>query len=206
MTAGDSFYDCRTSALRAARDLYGPTSFEYLSVGIAFGLCGVGTVPVPTPTEILTNNGLESTAVPFTFVGTGAVYVRSGTTPHGGRGYATLGITNSGFGYFYSNPGSFDSNTANATLSFWVWITTADSSTSPTDRMYVEFKDSSTGVLLGQVAVLSNRDATSGYVKKSYNVMAYKGYPLQLQFRVLNDGNGPTTFKVDDISIALTVY
>ena len=66
-------------------------------------------------------------------------------------------------------------NVASATLSFWVRIDTAETTTTTQfDRLQVQIRNSSNTVL-ATLATYSNLDKNSSYVLKTFNLNAYRG-------------------------------
>jgi len=200
------FAGARTACLYAASDLYGAGSFKYIEVQTAFGLCGVGIVPVPNPTNLLVNGGFEGDSNPWVLSGSGVVYQRSGPEKKAGFGYMKLGINNGLTGYvsqsFFIPP-----NSVKANFTFWLWITTSDSNTVGHDRLWIEIKNTTNSALVSQVIVFSNVDATATYVQYAYDLLPFKNIPdLRMDFRVGNDANAPTTFRLDEVYFNTVTY
>jgi len=199
------FYDARIAMLYATEDLYG-SGFIYEEVQTAWGLCGVGLVPVPSPTNEITNGGFEGTQSPWQLSGAGVAWVRSGTQHKAGNGYIQFGITNSATGQAYQNF-NLPANAVSLNFTFWLWTTTSDVLTSIRDEFWVEIHNSTNGALIDQLAVFSNMDATTAYVQKSYSLLNYMGVSgLQILFRATNDNNAPTTFRVDEVYVNEVYY
>jgi Zn-dependent metalloprotease len=205
-TSTTQFYDARLAMLYACEDLYGE-GFYFEEIQTAWGLVGVGSVPVPNPTDEVVNGGFEGTQSPWTLSGTGVGWVRSGTQKKAGSGYLQLGLSNSCSGNAYQGPIAFPANSVQINLTFWVWITSSDSLTVIHDRMWVEIRNSTNASIINQLAILTNMDATSGYVQKSYNLELYTGLGgFQLSFRSTNDGANPTTFRIDEVYLDVIYY
>jgi hypothetical protein len=68
--------------------------------------------------------------------------------------------------------------------------------------LFVEIRNTS-GSLLRTVATYSNLNkGTAGvYSQKSFDVSAYKGQTVRVQFRSSTDSSVATTFRVDDASL-----
>jgi hypothetical protein len=170
-------------------------------------------------TEALTDGGFESaTASTNSAPGwTGTSTVSGHNTIVVGTGNAHAGSAN---GYFGSANSETDTLTQTftipstataASLTFWVNIVTQETTTSTAyDTLKVEIHNSS-GTLLATPLTLSNLNATSDsnttgtYFKPAaISLATYKGQTLQLVFRAATDSSLPTTFRVDDVSVALT--
>jgi Zn-dependent metalloprotease len=210
MTSGTDFAGARTATLNAASDLFGgTTSTQYDTVATAWcavgvGSCPGGATPTPTPTggdELLINGGFEGSASPWVGSGTGYFYVNPGNYPHGGTGYIYFGVNNSVSGQSYQQVTV--PSTATGALTFWLNVTSSETTTTTQyDRLFVEVRNTS-GTLLSTIATYSNLDkGTAGvYSQKSLNLSAYKGQTVRLQFRGTTDGSLATTFRVDDVSL-----
>lgn len=208
MTSDDTFLDARLATLRAARDLYGINSQDYLSVGAAWALVGVGSMPYANQINILVNGELETSELPWQMVGVGAVaYVADGSDGHSSRGYAVLGGANSVQGSL-SQSGLYIPTVSVATnLTFYMWVTTQETTANfQNDKLFVEVK-SAAGVSY-QVGQFSNLNAGTGYVKRGpISLNAYAGWSnITISFRVVNNGNLYTTFRIDTVSLATSTF
>lgn len=171
------------------------------------------TVPVSLTvngggTQLVTNGGFEKSASPW--LGTGhSHWAADPVVPyqlppqtgfHSGRGYAYLGGANTAGGALYESL-TIPATATRANLSFFLRTATAEATTSVQyDKLFVEITDTSARVL-ARVATFSNVDSSGYRLKGGYNLLAYKGQTILLQFRVLTDETRPTTFYIDDVSI-----
>jgi len=205
-TSTTQFYDARLAMLYATEDLYGE-GFYFTEVQTAWGLVGVGSVPVPNPNNEVTNGGFEGTQYPWILSGSGVGWVRSGTQKKAGAGYMQLGLSNSVNGNAYQGPINIPVNAASINLTFWLWITTSDSLTSIHDRMWVEIRNNTNFAIMTQLALFTNMDASSGYIQCQYNLQSYMGISgLQLSFRSTNDANNQTTIRIDEYYLNVNNY
>jgi thermolysin len=213
MTSGTNFAGARTAMLNAATDLFGSSSVQYNTTATAWCAVGVGScpsgggtpTPTPTPTpsgsELLVNGGFEGSASPWVGSGTGYFYVANGNYPHGGTGYIYFGVNNSVSGQSYQQVTI--PSTATGTLTFWLNVTSSETTTTTQyDKMFVEVRNTS-GTLLSTLATYSNLNKTSAgsYSQKSLNLSAYRGQTVRIQFRSTTDSSVTTTFRVDDVSL-----
>jgi Zn-dependent metalloprotease len=209
MTSSTNFSGARTATLNAATDLYGSGSTQYN--GVARGWCAVGIgacpggtpTPTPTPTgsELLVNGGFEGSASPWVGSGTGYFYVNPGNYPHGGTGYIYFGVNNSVSGQSFQQVTI--PSTATGTLTFWLNVTSSETTTTTQyDKLFVEVRNTA-GTLLATLATYSNLNkGTAGvYSQKSLSLAAYKGQTVRVQFRSTTDSSLATTFRVDDASL-----
>ncbi len=211
MTAGTNFAAARTALLSAAADLFGTTSTQYNTVATAWcavgvGACPGGPTPTPTPTptgtELLVNGGFETSVSPWVSSGTGAFYTAAGSAPHGGTGYVFFGVNNSVTGQTYQTVTI--PSTATGTLTFWLNVTSSETTTTTQfDKLFVEVRNTA-GTLLATPATYSNLNKVASattYSQKSLNLSAYKGQTVRIQFRTTMDSSITTTFRVDDASL-----
>lgn len=211
MTSGTTFAGARTATLSAAGDLFGTASTQYNSVATGWCAVGVGSCPTGTPTptptvtpggsELLVNGGFEGSASPWVGSGTGYFYVTPGNFPHGGTGYIYFGVNDSVTGQSYQTVSV--PTTATGTLTFWLNVTSSETTTTTQfDKLFVEVRNTS-GTLLATLATYSNLNKTTAgvYSQKSFNVAAYKGQTIRVQFRSTTDSSITSTFRVDDVSL-----
>ncbi|HSE19493.1 MAG TPA: S8 family peptidase [Pyrinomonadaceae bacterium] len=160
--------------------------------------------PTPTPTpapgaELLLNRGFESGSVNWTATA-GVITNSTGQTPRTGSFYAWL----DGYGTTHTDS-LFQTitipSTANTvTLSFWLKITTAETTTTTAfDRLQVQVRNSSNTVL-ATLATFSNRNKTTGYVLRTFDVTAFKGQTVRIYFLGTEDSSLQTSFVIDDTS------
>ena len=137
------------------------------------------------------------------WVGSGSAffYTNNGNYPQGGTGYVYFGVYNSISGQAYPQV-SIPSN-ATGTLSFWLNVTSSETTTTTAyDRLFVEVRNTS-GTLLQTLATYSNLNKTTAgnYSLKSLNLSAYRGQTVRIQFRCTMDSSITSTFRVDDVSL-----
>ncbi|HEX9962610.1 MAG TPA: M4 family metallopeptidase [Pyrinomonadaceae bacterium] len=213
MTSGTNFAGARTAMQNAATDLFGSASTQYNSVARAWCAVGVGTcpggTPTPTPTpggscttELLSNGGFEGSASPWVGSGTGYFYVNPGNYPQAGTGYIYFGVNNSVSGQSYQTVTI--PSTACGTLTFWLNVTSSETTTTTQyDKLYVEVRNTA-GTLLATPATYSNLNKVASgatYSQKTLNLSAYKGQTVRVQFRGTTDSSLATTFRVDSASL-----
>lgn len=212
MTSSTNFAGARTATLNAATDLFGSTSAQYTTVAqgwcaVGVGTCPGGGTPTPTPTpgggtELLVNGGFEGSASPWVGSGTGYFYIANGSAPQAGTGYIYFGTANSRSGQSYQTVTI--PSTATGTLTFWLNVTSAETTTTTQyDKLFVEVRNTS-GTLLATPATYSNLNKTASsttYSQKTLNLAAYKGQTVRIQFRSTTDSSLITTFRVDSASL-----
>jgi Zn-dependent metalloprotease len=212
-TSGTNFAAARTATINASNDLFGASSTQSNSVAtgwcaVGVGSCPTGGTPTPTPTptptggNLLVNGGFESVVTPWVMSGTGAFYIANGSSPHGGTGYIYFGVNNSVTGQTYQTVSI--PTTATGTLTFWLNVTSSETTTTTQfDKLFVEVRNTS-GTLLATPATYSNLNkvaSSTTYSQKSLNLAAYKGQTVRIQFRSTMDSSITTTFRVDDADL-----
>ena len=169
---------------------------------LLFSLLGGAPPPPPPPppgTELLANRGFESGNV--TWVATAGVITNStGQTPRTGSWYAWL----DGYGTTHTDSLyqqiAVPSSATSVTLSFWLKITTAETTTTTAfDTLRVQIRNSSNTVL-STLATYSNLNKTTGYVQKTFDLTAFKGQTIRIYFLGTEDSSLQTSFVIDDTS------
>ncbi|HEX8267633.1 MAG TPA: hypothetical protein VF596_19685 [Pyrinomonadaceae bacterium] len=96
---------------------------------------------------------------------------------------------------------SIPANTANAALSFWLHIDTAEATTAKAyDTLKLQIRNS-TGTVLTTLATYSNLNAATGYRQESFDLTAYKGQTVQIYLIGTEDSSLKTSFVVDDFAL-----
>ena len=99
---------------------------------------------------------------------------------------------------------SIPSTTTLATLSFWLHIDTAETSTTKTnDTLKVQVRNSS-GAVLATLATYSNLNAAPGYAQVSFDLTSYKGQTVQIYFVGVENASLKTSFVLDDLTLNAT--
>ena len=151
-------------------------------------------------TNTIVNPGFESGTAPWTI--SGQVTRSTGSFPHSGIAYMILNGVNSSSGTLFQTVTVPSNGCTN--LSFWLNITTSEAAGAAVfDRLFIEVR-STTGTLLATLATFSNQNSgTSGvYVLRGpFNLSAFAGQTVRVQFRGTNDITLPTSFRVDDVTL-----
>ena len=155
----------------------------------------------PGPTELIVSGTFEPTVKGWT--ATGAAHLSTGGVQHEGIGYGYLAKANNASGAL-SQTIQIPAGT-NPILSFWLNVTSDESSTThAADRLWVNVM-STTGTVLQILATFSNLDkgATGAYEFKSgYSLAAFAGQTVRLEFSALTDAAHITAFRIDDVSVS----
>ncbi|HEY8208213.1 MAG TPA: M4 family metallopeptidase [Myxococcaceae bacterium] len=143
------------------------------------------------------NGGFETGTTPWVFAGYGS-RVTTGLM-HGGVAASKLGGTNNGSGTISQD---FQVPASGNSLTFWLQVTTAETTTvTQYDKLFVEVRNTS-GTLLTTLATYSNLNKSAAYVQKGgFSLAAYAGQTIRLQFRSTSDISLTTDFRIDDVAV-----
>ncbi|MFC7614823.1 S8 family serine peptidase [Actinokineospora soli] len=165
---------------------------------------GVGTVAftwqVGAPSELMKNPGFESGALTG-WGGQTSVITNSTARPaHTGAWWARMGGTGRKGTETLVQTVKLPLNVIRATASFWVRVDTAETTTtSKYDTLELRVLNSA-GTWVETLDTVSNLDAGSGYVQKTYDLTKYGTHTIQLAWVATEDSSLQTTFAVDDTS------
>ena len=170
-------------------------------------------------TEAIVDGGFESATVTgnsapgwtgTTNISGDSTIAFHGSFPHGGTNYGALGASNSEIDTLTQTL-SIPSTATAASLTFWVNVVTSETAnTGPFDFCFVEIHNSSGTLLATPLTLdnnsssLSNNTAGTYFKPAAVDLTAYKGQTIQLVFHATTDSSLPTTFRIDDVSVALT--
>ncbi|MFE4517853.1 putative Ig domain-containing protein [Kitasatospora sp. NPDC056783] len=147
-----------------------------------------------TPAQLLGNAGFETgSAAPWTASG-GVVDSSASQPAHGGSWKAWLD------GYGSARTDSLSQTVTvpagcKATLSFWLHVDTAETSTTTAyDKLTVAVNGTT-------LKTYSNLDAAAGYQQRTFDLSAYAGQSVTLKFTGTEDASLQTSFVIDDTSI-----
>jgi len=95
-------------------------------------------------------------------------------------------------------------NATAATLTFWLHIDTAETTTTTAfDTLTVQVRNSS-GSVLSTLAMFSNLNHAAGYQQKSFDLTSFKGQTIQIFLQGKEDYTLQTSFVVDDFVLNVT--
>jgi len=178
-------YNVTVTATDAASKT-GTTSFTWTVSTGGGGSC--------TPAQLLGNAGFETgTAAPWTAT-SGVVDNSSSQAAHSGSWKAWL----NGYGSSHTDSASQTVTIptgCKATLSYWLHIDTAETTTSTAyDKLTVTVNGTT-------VASYSNLNKNTGYAQKTIDLSSYAGQSVTLKFNGVEDSSLQTSFVIDDTSI-----
>jgi subtilisin family serine protease len=152
-----------------------------------------------TPNQLIVDPGFELAS--SSWIQTNVIWKLAAPIPRSGSWVAWLGGLGSTKVDDLSQEVTIPANACSATFKFWLKITTKETSkTAAYDKMSISVANTS-GTVLSQLASYSNLNKSSGYVQKSFNLIAYKGQTIRLQFHAIEDTSLATSFFVDDLTL-----
>ena len=154
-----------------------------------------------TTSQLLGNPGFETGAASPWVATTGVVSNSTSEPPHSGTWDAWLdGYGTTTTDTLYQQV-AIPSGKTSATLTFWLHIDTAETTTTTAyDTLKVQIRNSS-GTVLATLATYSNLNAASGYTQKSFNLNSYIGQTIQVYLVGAEDSSLQTSFVVDDFAL-----
>ena len=161
------------------------------------------TISNTTTQQLLDNPGFENGSTnPSPWTVTPAVIDNNSTSeaPHTGAWKAWLDGYGSGHTDTLQQQVTIPMNTAQATLSFWLHIDTAETASTANDTLKVQIRNAS-GTLLTTLATYSNLNANTGYRQVSFDVTSYKGQTIQIYLIGVENSKLKTSFVVDDFAL-----
>jgi subtilisin family serine protease len=176
---------------RAATDAADITAFRIDDVSVS-------TTPSAAK-ELVVSGGFEPTVSGWSKAG--AAFFSTGGVQHSGTGYAYLGKANGAVGTLSQQiaipAGSYP------VLTFWLNVTSDETTSTRTDKMFVEVLNTS-GARLATLATYSNADRTvaGAYLLRQLTGLGnYAGQTIRLQFRAATDAANLSAFRIDDVSV-----
>jgi len=151
-------------------------------------------------TQLLGNPGFESGAVTWT-ASSGVIDNSTGEAAHSGSWKAWMDGYGSAHTDTLMQQVAIPSGKTSATLTFWLHIDTAETTTTTAyDTLKVQIRNSS-GTVLATLATYSNLNANSGYAQKSFSLNPYIGQTIQVYLVGTEDASLQTSFVVDDFAL-----
>ncbi|OIJ98398.1 hydrolase [Streptomyces colonosanans] len=165
----------------------------------ASGSSGGGGSTSCTAAQLLGNNGFESGNTTWS-ASSGVITNSTGESARSGSYYAWLDGYGSATTNTLSQTVTIPSGCA-ATLSFYLHIDTAETTTSTAyDTLSVQVLNPS-GTVLGTLATYSNLNAASGYTQRSFNLGNYAGQTVSIKFTGTEGAKLQTSFVIDDTAL-----
>jgi hypothetical protein len=148
--------------------------------------------------QLLNNPGFESGTSGWT-ASSGVIDNRDPSNAHSGAWTAWfLGYGSTHADSLYQQV-SIPAAACSASLSFWLAIVSSEADPVEYDTLTVTVRDTA-GKVLGTLATYSNVNE-GDYVKKTFDLSAYKGKTVRIQFNAAEDSSAATSFFVDDLAL-----
>jgi hypothetical protein len=186
------------SGTPAAAGVFSPTVGAHDTTGAAGSASFTWTIANAGGTgctgQLVKNPGFESGAT--SWAATGGVIQTDGAHSHSGRGYSWL----DGYGRTHTDTLSQVVSIpvgCHATLSYYLYISSSDTSTTAHDNLTVTAGSST-------VQSFSNVNRGSGYVLRSVDVSAFAGQTVTLKWTGVENSSLATSFFVDDVAVNLS--
>jgi len=151
--------------------------------------------------QLIVNGGFEAaTAAPWALTA-GVLNTSASEPPHSGAKDAWL----DGYGTTHTDTAdqtvTIPSTATSATLTFWLHIDTAETTTTTAfDTLKVQVLNSSNTVL-ATLGTFSNLNKAAGYSQKSFSVLSFKGQTVKIRFIGTEDTSLQTSFVIDDVAL-----
>ncbi|MDH6124056.1 M1 family metallopeptidase [Kitasatospora sp. GP82] len=146
------------------------------------------------PAQVVANGGFESGSSPWS-ASSGVITGGGGQSAHSGSSFAWLDGYGSSHTDTLSQTVALPAGCSKATLTFWLHVDTAETSTS------VAYDTLTARIGGTTLATYSNLDAASGYVQKSFDVSSFAGRTVTLSFTGTEDSGLQTSFVLDDVAL-----
>ncbi|MFI7282724.1 M28 family peptidase [Micromonospora chersina] len=144
--------------------------------------------------QLIGNSGFESGSAPWT-ASSGVVTNSSSQAARTGSYKAWLDGYGSSHTDTLSQSVSIPAGCSSYTLSFWLHIDTAETTTGTAyDKLTVQVGSTT-------LATYSNLNAASGYAQRSFNLAAYAGQTVTLKWTGVEDASLQTSFVIDDVTL-----
>jgi hypothetical protein len=160
------------------------------------------TISSAAAQQLLGNPGFENgtSTAPWTLTA-GVINNSSSEPPHSGSWDAWL----DGYGRTHTDTATqtvtIPSTITTATLSFWLHIDTAETTTTTAfDTLQVQVLNSSNTVL-ATLGTFSNLNHAAGYQQHSFDVSSFKGQTVKIRFTGREDSSLQTSFVIDDVAL-----
>jgi len=149
---------------------------------------------------LIVNPGFENgtNTAPWTLTA-GVINNSSSEPPHSGSWDAWL----DGYGTSHTDSAAqtvtIPSTATTATLTFWLHIDTAETTTTTAfDTLKVQVISGGVTTTLG---TFSNLNKAAGYIQRSFNVGSFIGQTVQIKFLGVEDVSLQTSFVIDDVNL-----
>ena len=155
-----------------------------------------------TSSQLVLNPGFESGNVDWT-VSTGVITNSTGAAAKSGSWKAWLngyGATSTESLY---QQVTIPADACSVSLKFWLWIATSERASAPANDQLVLTVRNTSGGILGTLVTYSNRNSSRTYQQRSFDLSAYKGQTVRIQFVGTENSSRATHFLIDDSELLI---
>lgn len=212
-TDGTAPYSAAWDTTAAANAAHALTSKAYDAAGNAATSAAVSVTvsntgaPPPTcsaSSQLLGNPGFETgTAAPWT-ASAGVIDSSASPGPRTGSWKAWLDGYGSSHTDDLKQTVTIPAGACNASLTFWLRITTSETTTTTAYDTLKVTVESTGGTVLSTLATYSNLNGSSSYVQRTFDLASFKGQTVVVHFRGVEDVSLQTSFLVDDTALTVT--
>jgi hypothetical protein len=160
------------------------------------------TISSASATQLIGNPGFENgtSTAPWTLTA-GVINNSASEPPHSGSWDAWL----DGYGTNHTDTASqtvtIPSTATSATLTFWLHIDTAETTTTTAfDTLKIQVLNSS-GTVLATLGTFSNLNHATGYQQHSFSMNSFIGQTVTIRFLGVEDSSLQTSFVIDDVNL-----
>ncbi|MFL4946351.1 hydrolase [Streptomyces sp. MMS24-I31] len=153
-----------------------------------------------TAAQLLGNNGFESGSTVWS-ASSGVITNDSGEAARTGSYKAWLNGYGSAHTDTLAQTVTIPSGCTTATLSFYLHVDTAETTTTTAYDTLKAQVLSSSGAVLSTLATYSNLNAASGYTQRSFSLAGYAGQTVTIKFTGTEGSTLQTSFVVDDTAL-----
>jgi hypothetical protein len=158
------------------------------------------TVTAVTQQELMVNGTFETATTPWAGT-TGDIGSFTGEPAYAGTRNAWMGGNGSAITETLGQTVAIPSAITKATLSFFLHIDTAETTTATAyDTLSVQVRNTA-GTVLQTLVTYSNLNKATGYQQRTFDLTAFKGQTVQIFFNEKEDSSLQTSFVLDNVSL-----
>jgi hypothetical protein len=177
-----------------------------------FAFLLLSLMPARAQTQLISDGGFETLGPPWYTQNSTAGWwsINNAAGAHSGNRYEYIGVGQDGVttannveDVLYQDI-SIPAGTTSSTLTFWLKITTDDTSGIAHDTLAIEVRSTGNTVLV-TLANYSNANAYGAWVQQTLTINGYAGQTIRIAFHGKTDASIQTVFRVDDVSVLATI-
>ncbi len=190
-----------TSGLYTAPSTTGTYTVKATSVADTTKSASATVTVTSAATQLVLNPSFESGATSWT--ASAGVIAANGTSEPAHTG--TYDAWLCGYGTTHTDSVyqsvAIPSTITKATLTYWLHIDTAETTTTTAYDTFKAQVRNSSGTVLATLSTRSNLNKATGYTQYTFDLSAYKGQTVQLYFTGSEDSSLQTSFVLDDVNL-----